>query len=336
MAGEWSNKIFSVTEPGFEKLALEIFRFQYDQNDIYRSYVNVLSVDPGDVKSLDKIPFLPINFFKTHRIKTGKFEAEKVFESSGTTGSVTSHHPVKDQALYSLDFTLTFEKFYGPVAEWCILGLMPERENSSLVNMVTGLIEKSAHPSSGFYFQNPEDLIATISKLEAGEQKTILIGLTFALLDFAEKYSGYLPDVVKQTIIMETGGMKGRRQEITRQELHAILKKTLGVNQVHSEYGMTELLSQAYSKSDGLFVGPPWLKILVRDEEDPLRVRHLEGVGHIEGAINIIDLANVFSCSFIATSDAGRLYANGSFEILGRLDGSDLRGCSLMVATDFQ
>ena len=331
MECEWSNKIFSVTKAGFEQLALEIFKFQYEQNPIYRSYVDALAIVPGTVTSLDKIPFLPISFFKTHEVKTGDFVSESVFESSGTTQSGKSQHLVRDIALYSHGFTKTFELFYGTVTDYCVLGLMPsftERKNSSLVYMVSGLMEKSKHPLNGFYMHDADKLAVVLEKLEAMGQKTLLIGLTYALLDFAEsKFSASL----KHTIIMETGGMKGRREEKTREEVHSILKNTFGVNQIHSEYGMTELLSQAYAKADGIFKTPPWMKILVRDEEDPLGVRRLEGVRYLAGAINIIDLANVHSCSFIATEDAGRLYADGSFEILGRLDGSDLRGCSLMA-----
>src|SRR5688572_21644519 len=330
MECEWSNKIFSVTEAGFERLALEIFMFQYEHNPIYRSYANALAIVPATVISLDTIPFLPISFFKTHEVKTGEFVPESVFESSGTTESGKSHHLVRDIALYSHGFTKTFELFYGPVTDWCVLGLMPsftERKSSSLVYMVSGLMDKTRHPLNGFYMNDADKLAVVLEKLETMGQKTLLIGLTYALLDFAEsKFSSSL----KHTIIMETGGMKGRRKEITREEVHSILKNAFAVNQIHSEYGMTELLSQAYSKADGIFNTPPWMKILVRDEEDPLSVRRLKGVRHL-GAINIIDLANVHSCSFIATEDAGRLYADGSFEILGRLDGSDLRGCSLMA-----
>lgn len=335
MTCEWSNKVFTVTEVGFEQLALEIFMFQYEQNPVYKSYIDALAIVPGGVSSLHKIPFLPINFFKTHDVKTGEFVPESVFESSGTTQTGKSHHQVRDMAIYSYGFTKTFELFYGPVTDWCVLGLMPslaERKNSSLVYMVSGLMEKSQHPLNGFYMNDADKLAAVLEKLEAMGQKTLLIGLTYALLDFAEsKYSRSL----KNTIIMETGGMKGRREEKTREEVHSILKKAFGKNQIHSEYGMTELLSQAYSKADGIFNTPPWMKVLVRDEEDPLGVRHLKGVRH-SGAINIIDLANIHSCSFIATEDAGRLHADGSFEILGRLDGSDLRGCSLMVPSPLE
>lgn len=332
MACEWSNKIFSVSGAGFEQLALEIFKFQYEQNLVYRSYVNALTVVPGSVISLDKIPFLPISFFKTHEIKTGEFDPEVVFVSSGTTQSGNSHHLVRDLTVYSEGFIKTFEMFYGPVTDWCVLGLMlsyAERKNSSLVYMVSGLMEKSNHPLNGFYMHDDVRLAVVLEKLEAMGQKTLLIGLTFALLDFAERN---LSCLLKHTIIMETGGMKGKREEKTREEVHSILEKAFGKSQIHSEYGMTELFSQAYSKADGIFNTPPWMRVLVRDEEDPLGIRHLKGVRHLAGAINIIDLANVFSCSFIATEDAGRLYADGSFEILGRLDGSDLRGCSLMVS----
>lgn len=329
MKSQWNHKVFTVNEQGFKPLALEIFRFQYSNNPVYRQYVDALHVHVSRVDSVHRIPFLPIRFFKSHTVQTTEFDPAVIFESSGTTGSINSRHIVKDTRLYHESFTRTFELFYGPVKDWCVIGLLPsylEKGNSSLVFMVNELIGMSGHSQSGFYLHEHNKLVEVLTSLEAAGQKTFLIGVTFALLDLAEKYS--MP--LKHTIIMETGGMKGRREEMIRQEVHDILKQAFHLPVIHSEYGMTELLSQAYSKGDGIFQCPPWMKILLRDEEDPLSVRHDTGVRR-PGAINIIDLANIYSCSFIATDDAGRLYNDGSFEVLGRLDNSDLRGCSLMT-----
>jgi phenylacetate-coenzyme A ligase PaaK-like adenylate-forming protein len=325
MQGEWKHKILNVTNSGFESLALGLFQFQYKENPVYQAYVKALRVDPGSVNSISSIPFLPIHFFKSHEIKTAEFDPEVVFESSGTTGSINSRHLVKDKSWYTEVFTGIFEKTYGTINEYCILGLLPsylERNNSSLVYMVNSLVERSNHPQSGFYLDEHEKLFNVLSELEKQEQKTILVGVTFGLLDFAEKYSLKL----KNTIIMETGGMKGRREEMIREDVHAILKDAFGVPVIHSEYGMTELLSQAYSKGNGIFKTPQCMKVLVRDDEDPLLVRQSGN-----GLINVIDLANIYSCCFIATDDIGKLYADGSFEVLGRMDGSDLRGCSLLA-----
>ena len=325
MQGEWKHKVLNVTDSGFENPALELFRFQYNKNPVYQAYVNALRVDPGSVNSIEKIPFLPIHFFKSHEIKTTEFDPEVIFESSGTTGSINSRHLVKDKNWYTEVFTSIFEKNYGPISGYCILGLLPsylERNNSSLVYMVNSLMEKSNHPQSGFYLDEYEKLFNVLSELEKQGQKTLLIGVTFGLLDFAEKYSLDL----KNTIIMETGGMKGRRDEMIREDVHGILKKAFDIPVIHSEYGMTELLSQAYSKGDGIFKTPPWMRVLVRDDEDPL-LKKQSG----NGLINIIDLANIYSCCFIATDDIGKLYTDGSFEVMGRMDGSDLRGCSLLA-----
>ncbi len=311
-------------------MALELFSFQYDHNITYREYTDSIKVDPAKVNSIDKIPFLPVAFFKTHRIITTPFEPAIIFESSGTTGSVNSRHYVKNTALYNKSFTRAFELFYGPEKEWCILALLPsylEQQNSSLVFMVDELIKKSAHPMSGFYLNDHDKLYHTLLHNEILQQPTLLIGVTFALLDFAEKYKMKL----KNTVIMETGGMKGRREEMTRQEVHKLLKDTLKVKEVHSEYGMTELLSQAYSHGDGLFKCPPWMKILVREVDDPLSVKKAS-IKKTTGLINIIDLANIYSCAFIATDDIGCLHKNDYFEVLGRSDSSDLRGCSLLVS----
>lgn len=272
---------------------------------------------------------MPIQFFKTHQIKTTAFNALQVFESSGTTQFTPSRHFVKDAGIYTQSFSKAFAQFYGNPSEWCIIGLLPsylERQHSSLVVMVDELVKQSAHPQSGFYLYEQQKLADTLTALEKQQQKTLLIGVTFALLDFAEQY----PMPLKHTTIMETGGMKGRRTEMTRREVHDILTAAFHVPEIHSEYGMTELLSQAYSKGNGIFSCPPWMKILIRDEEDPLNV-YTSSANTTRGAINVIDLANIYSCSFIATEDAGILHKNGNFEILGRIDNSDIRGCSLLA-----
>ena len=332
MNSEWHDKIFSVTEKGFRQLALDIFHFQYGANKVYNSYVNALGKTLSAVDEIEKIPFLPISFFKTDEIKTEKFNADVIFKSSGTTQTINSQHHVKDVSIYIQGFTKAFEKIYGELKDWCILGLLPsylEKGDSSLVYMVESFIRQSQHAQSGFYLYDLDKLKETLLSLESSVQKTLLIGVTYALLDFAEKF----PTDLKNTIIMETGGMKGRREELTRMEVHDLLKKAFGVTEIHSEYGMTELLSQAYAKKEGRFQCPPWMRVLIRDDEDPLAVLvpRLQTAAPVSGAINIIDLANVHSCSFIATDDIGKLYADKSFEVLGRLDGSDLRGCSLLT-----
>jgi len=333
---EWRDKIFSVQENGFEQLALAIFHFQYDANTVYKSYVDALGIKPAAINKIEKIPFLPINFFKTDKIKTGKFNPEEIFESSGTTQSAISCHHVKDVSVYTESFIKAFENVYGTITEWCILGLLPsylERANSSLVYMVDNLIVNSHHPLSGFYLYDFDKLKETLSSLEKAKQKTLLIGVTYALLDFAEKF----PMNLLNTTIMETGGMKGRRKELTRAEVHEQLKKAFGKLEIHSEYGMTELLSQAYAEKEGKFRCPTWMKVLIRDDEDPLTVQRSicsdqdNKTKPLTGAINVIDLANIYSCSFIATDDVGKLYPDDSFEVLGRMDGSDLRGCSLLT-----
>lgn len=325
MDSQWKDKIWGSTENNFEELSLDIFRFQYDNNIVYRQFVDALGVLPGSVSNLSQIPFLPIRFFKSHSIRTTAFEPVTIFESSGTTGMIPSRHEVKDIELYKESFTKTFELFYGNPADWCIIGLLPsylERNNSSLIVMVDELIRLSQHSSSGFYLNEVDKLHLLLKELESKKQKTLLIGVTFALLDFAERY----PMPLRYTTIMETGGMKGRRKDLIREEVHYILKDAFNVDAIHSEYGMTELLSQAYSKGDGRFECPPWMKVMVRDEEDPLTVR-LSG----KGAMNVIDLANIYSCSFIATDDAGHVFNDKSFEVAGRIDNSDIRGCSLLA-----
>jgi hypothetical protein len=325
MEGEWSHKIFKVNNESFEELALDIFRFQYYNNSVYRAYCDIIGKDLSEIRKITQIPFLPVSFFKSRIITTTEFVPQAIFESSGTTGSVISSHYIKDLALYEESFRLGFEKQYGQLKEWCILGLLPsylERKNSSLVYMVDKMIQFSEHPQSGFYLNQYEQMIAVISALEKAKQKTLLLGVTFALLDLAERKS--LP--LKHTVIMETGGMKGRRREMIREEVHQLLQESFSLSTINSEYGMTELLSQAYSKGNGIFNCPPWMKVLIRDDEDPFTVS-VSGAG----TLNIIDLANIYSCSFIATDDAGRLQKDGSFEVLGRIDGSDLRGCSLLT-----
>jgi hypothetical protein len=324
------ERIFTATTGSFTSLALEVFQYQYSNNNIYRQYCEALRIDINIVDTIEKIPFLPINFFKTHAITTTSFEPATIFESSGTTQTINSKHLVKDIGLYEQSFTECFNIFYGKPEKWCIIALLPsylERNNSSLVLMAEKLIQQSSHPQSGFYLHDTAALHETLIALENKQQKTLLIGVTFALLDFAEAYKISL----QHTTVMETGGMKGRRKEMTRAEIHTILCNSFHLQNIHSEYGMTELLSQAYSKGDGVFNCPPWMKILVRDEDDPLTVHSSTQNKTLSGAVNIIDLANIYSCSFIATEDAGKLYADNSFEILGRLDNSDIRGCSLLA-----
>ncbi len=327
---ELVNKIFTVTPADFTGTALEIFRFQYDHNALYNQFCRALKVDAAKVDTLNRIPFLPISFFKTHTITTTSFEPAATFESSGTTQTINSKHLVKDTGLYEKSFRSAFDMFYGAAEDWCIIALLPsyvERKNSSLVMMADKLIAQSRHPQSGFYLNELEKLQQVLQQLEQQKQKTLLIGVTFALLDFAEQF----PMPLAHTVIMETGGMKGRRKEMTRPQVHEILCTAFQQQIIHSEYGMTELLSQAYSKGNGIFSTPPWMKILIREEDDPLTVLSAGHKPTVAGAVNVIDLANIYSCSFIATGDAGKLYADGSFEVMGRLDNTDIRGCSLLV-----
>ncbi|PKQ64684.1 acyl transferase [Labilibaculum manganireducens] len=323
----WEEEIFAITnENDFEKTALRIFQYQATNNIVYKEYLKHLKFDISTVKSLTQIPFLPIDFFKSHKVVSTTKTEQAIFTSSGTTGNLTSRHYVPDLKIYEASFTKGFEQYYGAVSDYCILALLPsylEREGSSLIYMMEKLIKDSKHEKSGFYLHNHEELIAAIADLKKQNQKILLLGVSFALLDLAEKFQLNLDDV----IVMETGGMKGRRKEITREELHAFLTQRLGVEKIHSEYGMTELLSQAYSKGDSLFFTPSWMKILIRDTYDPFSY---EQQGR-SGGVNVIDLANIHSCSFIETQDLGRIHADGSFEILGRFDHSDIRGCNLLV-----
>ena len=321
------DKIFSIQSSGdFETLAFEVFQYQANNNKTYSKYINQLGIIPGSINRLDQIPFLPIEFFKTHKIITGKDISGKIFTSSGTTGSGTSKHYVTDISFYGESFTRTFQYFYGNPEQYCILALLPsylEREGSSLIYMMDHLIKKSNNTESGFYLDKLNTLAEKIILLHKQNQKILLFGVSFALLNIAEKYK---PDLSGQ-IVMETGGMKGRREEITREELHKVLNKAFNTKVIHSEYGMTELLSQAYSGGDGIFHAPPWMKIQIRDSYDPLSyVKKGQS-----GGINVIDLANYNSCSFIETQDLGRLLPNGGFEVLGRFDSSEMRGCNLMV-----
>jgi phenylacetate-coenzyme A ligase PaaK-like adenylate-forming protein len=321
--------IFDTTPSSFTKNALEIFRFQYEHNDTYREYCDLLKVDASKVLALAQIPFLPIRLYKNRNVTTGIFEPQAIFESSRTTGSQSSKHFVKDLSIYENSFEHAFKQFYGNVEDYSILGLLPsylERGNSSLVYMVDKLIRTSMHKSSGFFLHNHEQLAKIIQENESNQQRTLLIGVSYALLDFAEAF----PMKLEHTIVMETGGMKGRKKEISKKEMHDILKTRFELKQIHSEYGMTELLTQAYSKADGIFETPAWMKIMLREEDNPLKTLENEASA-VSGGINIIDLANLYSCSFIATEDMGRLHPNGSFEIHGRLENSDIRGCGLMV-----
>jgi hypothetical protein len=317
------NNIFSI-KAFDEGMTLELFQYQYQYNKVYHQWCSLLGANIAAIKSAAEIPFLPISFFKTHQVITGNLKPQLSFTSSGTTQTINSHHYIHDINIYKESFTKAFKLFYKDIQDWCIIGLLPsylERSSSSLVYMVNDLIKASNHNLSGFYLDDFEKLHHTLLQLENAQQKTLLIGVTFALLDFAETY----PMQLNHTIIMETGGMKGRKKELTRNEVHSILQQKLGVSIVHSEYGMTELLSQAYSKGSGLFNCPPWMKVLVRDEENPFKVS-ISG----KGILNIIDLANIESCAFIATDDAGIVNENGSFEVWGRVDNSDIRGCSLL------
>lgn len=320
------NQIFNISsDKEFENLTLETFQYQYHHVKVYQEFCNLLNINPSNVKSIYDIPFLPIQFFKTHQVLAEKAIYKTIFTSSGTTGSVTSKHYVSDLDIYKNSFTIAFKQFFGTPESSTILALLPnyfERKGSSLIYMVDELIQQSKNTNSGFYLNDISSLIDKLEFLEKRNQKTLLLGVSYALLDLIEMKKFQL----KNTIVMETGGMKGRRKEMIKEELHSILKKGFGVANIYSEYGMTELLSQAYSKGNGVFECPPWMKILTRDPEDAQSLIHNKS-----GGINVIDLANINSCSFIATQDLGKIKEDGSFEILGRFDDSDIRGCNLMV-----
>ncbi len=327
MKGEYfHDRIFSADEKKFDSLALEIFRFQFEYNPVYATFAKGINKTPDSVKSLSDIPFLPVELFKTHKIYSSDKEPEIVFTSSGTTGQITSRHEVAAISIYLESFLRSFRNFYGELNEWTILALLPsylERDGSSLVYMANELIVESKNVDSGFYLNNYEALSEKLKQLKAAGKKVLLLGVTYALLDLAEKFS----QDITNCVVMETGGMKGKRKEMVRDEVHSILKNAFHVPRIHSEYGMTELLSQAYSKGNGIFNCPPWMKIKIREMNDPLSYAATGKTG----GVNIIDLANLYSCSFISTSDLGKLHEDQSFEILGRFDNSDVRGCNLMV-----
>ena len=320
------QNILEASDTNFETLALGLFHYQYHNNILYRQFCEALKIDPGAINTITQIPFLPISFFKSHDVTTGNWTTpELVFESSGTTGEVPSRHLVKDAGMYEQSLMNGFTQFYGPVNQYVFLALLPsylERRNASLVHMAKTLMAHSPRPENGFYINEWQLLYEQITKLAHSHQTVLLLGVTFALLDFAQAYPGPL----KNIIVMETGGMKGRREEWTRDQVHNFLKQQWAIPHIHSEYGMTELLSQAYAKANGIFECTNTMRVLVRDINDPLDVSRSGA-----GALNIIDLANIYSCSFIATEDLGKVNPNGSFEVLGRLDHSALRGCSLMA-----
>lgn len=321
------NTLFRLqTTTEFNKNALEIFRFQAAHNLVYKKFINLLNVNINAVNRIEQIPFLPIQFFKSHKIVSSPKEEQQIFLSSGTTGSIQSKHYVTDLSLYEDSFTKSFQQFYGAIEDYTVLALLPsylEREGSSLIYMVNNFIQKSKNPKSGFYLNNLDELSQNLIEIDKNNQKVLLIGVSFALLNLVEKHQFNL----KNTIVMETGGMKGRRKELIRAELHKVLSEGFGVKYIHSEYGMTELLSQAYSKGNGIFECPPWMKVLTRDTEDALTILP----NGKSGGINVIDLANSNSCSFIATQDLGKTYSNNTFEVIGRFDNSDIRGCNLLV-----
>ncbi|CAM1350581.1 LuxE/PaaK family acyltransferase [Tenacibaculum halocynthiae] len=321
------NKVFNIqSEKEFNEVALSVFKHQFKNNKIYRSFCDLLYIHPSDVDTIDKIPFLPIQFFKDKQVVSSNDEVQEVFTSSGTTGTSTSKHHVTDLSWYETSYLKGFKHFYGNIQEYVVLALLPnylERKGSSLVYMVDDLIKRSENSESGFYLNNLSELAEKLIKLDKQGQKVLLIGVSFALLDLIEKYQFNL----QNTIVMETGGMKGRRKELIREELHQILGNGFGVENIHSEYGMTELLSQGYSNGKGVFNCPPWMRLLTRDTEDALTILPKEK----SGGINVIDLANYNSCSFIATQDLGKVHTDNSFEIIGRFDNSDIRGCNLLV-----
>jgi len=323
-----TSHIFTINSLGeFEKQTLKIFRYQAVYNEVYKEYLSHLKINPDSVTTINNIPFLPVSFFKTRIVSAIPDKSELIFTSSGTSGQDSSKHYVHSAELYRQSFLNGFQKVYGNIQDYCILALLPsylERSDSSLVYMVKELIKQSGCSDSGFFLKNDGALMSVIEKLNGTSQKVILLGVSFALLDLAEKHPLKLSD---NFILMETGGMKGRKKEITREELYNVLCEKFGVKEIHSEYGMTELLSQAYSKGNGIYHCPPWMKIIIRDIYDPFDFVENEKAG----GINVIDLANCYSCSFIETQDIGKLHSDDSFEVLGRIEGSQLRGCNLLV-----
>lgn len=316
------DRIFAIdSDEDFERVALEVFRFQAVQCRPYADYLRLVGVDPAEVRCVEQIPCLPVELFKSHEIYCGAEPPQVVFTSSATTAMTPSRHAVADLSLYERDFEASFRQFYGEPSQWSIYGLLPnylQRSGSSLVYMVDRLIAKCG--SGGFYLDDYERLLAD---MEADPKPKILLGVTYALLDLAEQYAPTLRD----TIVMETGGMKGRRRELPKRQLHAILCNAFGVESIHSEYGMAEMMSQGYSKGDGLFFAPPWVRVLTRDVNDPFE-RLPRGR---RGAIDLIDLGNLYSCAFLSTQDAGVVYDDGSFRIEGRIGMADIRGCNLLV-----
>jgi phenylacetate-coenzyme A ligase PaaK-like adenylate-forming protein len=326
---EFPKEIFNVKPGDFESLALSVFRFQSEYNPVYSQFINLLGADPDSVESLRQVPFMPAGFFRNHRVVSGAAKPELVFASSGTTGSSTARHYLLSSRLYEESFLRGFRYFYGEPSNYVLLAMLPsylERDDSSLVYMAGSLIKETGSPASGFYMDNHGDLLDKVEKTRGSDRKIILLGVTHALLALAEKHAPDLSDV----IIMETGGMKGMRRELVREELHSILNNAFGTESIHSEYGMTELLSQAYSEGEGLFHTPPWMKVMAGDINDPMSVTDSPGSA---GTVNVIDLANFWSCSFIATSDLCRLHDNGTFEVTGRYDNSDIRGCNLLTSS---
>lgn len=321
------NNIFDIqSEAAFSLCCLEAFQFQYQNNPVYQQYVNLLGVKVDEISHPEQIPFLPISLFKTHDVYAGSRDPEITFLSSGTTGTVSSRHPVASLSLYEESFTSGFMHFYGDPADYCFLCLLPsylERQGSSLVYMADQLIQKSRYGESGFYLHNLEALAEQLQTNIEKKTPTILLGVSYALLDLAEQF----PADLNPVIVMETGGMKGQRKEQTKKELHQILKEAFSLRSIHSEYGMTELLSQAYSKGEGIFEAPPWMRMLIRDPYDPMSYLN----AGTPGGINIIDLANRYSCSFIQTDDIGRIQEDHTFEIMGRLQSTDIRGCNLLI-----
>jgi len=322
------QQVFSISSnEQFNTAALQIFQYQAHHCDVYRKFISGLNINPLNVKSVQQIPFLPIEFFKAHKVISTNDAVQVTFTSSGTTGITTSSHYVTDVSWYEDSFRKAFQLFYGDIKSYTILALLPsylEREGSSLIYMADDLIKQSNNPDSGFFLYNHNELANQLKKQQQANKPTLLIGVTFALLDFIEAHQINFAEL----IVMETGGMKGRRNEMIREELHNSLCKGFGVNAIHSEYGMTELLSQAYSKGNGIFNCPPWMRIITRDTNDPMSII----TDNKAGGINVIDLANINSCSFIATQDLGKVYADGSFEVLGRFDNADIRGCNLLIA----
>ena len=327
--GFFMRNFQDITEANFEQEALEMFRHQYENNALYGKFCALLKRTPEHIDGIQKIPFLPVELFKQHKVVTGSYTPEIAFTSSTTTGGTPSRHMVKDLDHYEAVYAEGFEREYGALENWTVLALLPsylEREGSSLVEMAKGMIERSKRAESGFYLYNHKELVAVLQDLKKAEQPTLLIGVTFGLLDFAESIS---PMDFPQLRVMETGGMKGRRKELTRAEVHALLREKFPSSPIDSEYGMTELLSQAYMKNSGYFECPSWMRVYTRDIADPLAPPLRNGS---RGALQIIDLANKDSCCFLSISDQGRVFENGTFEVYGRLDKSEIRGCNLMVS----